>query len=165
VARRGEAKVPVIVELAVANAMASHLFDRESERRGVRVTQVGLLVILSQYAPITPTALEDLTGLAPTTLRDRVRTLVQDGYVHRIPNEADRRSYLLDTTPEGKAFLREARPVIRASEKAISQHLGEPVEEYRQQLVRLRRAAHAALTERPPLRGGGTNRGSAVISP
>jgi DNA-binding HxlR family transcriptional regulator len=154
VARRGEAKVPVIVELAVANAMASHLFDRESERRGVRVTQVGLLVMLSQYAP-----------LAPTTLRDRVRTLVQDGYVHRIPNEADRRSYLLDTTPEGKAFLREARPVIRASEKAISEHLGQPFEEYREQLVRLRRAAHAALTERPPLRGGGTNRGSAVISP
>ncbi len=155
----------MIVELSIANAMASHLFDRESERRGVRVTQVGLLVMLGEYAPITPTGLEDVTGLAPTTLRDRVRTLVHDGYVHRIPNEADRRSYLLDTTPEGKEFLREVRPVIRATEKAISDHLGTPFEEYREQLARLRRAAYAAMTERPPLGGGGTKRGSAVVSP
>ena len=164
-ARRGEAKVPVIVELSVAKAMASQLFDRESVRRGGRGTQVGLLVMLGEYAPITPTGLEDVTGLAPTTLRDRVRTLVQDGYVHRIPHESDRRSYLLDTTVEGKEFLREVRPVIRATEKAISEHLGTSFQDYRDQLVRLRRAAYAAMSERPPLERGGTKRGSAVVSP
>ena len=163
--RRGEAKVPVIVELAIANAMASHLFDRESERRGVRVTQVGLLVILGQYAPITPTRLEDVSGLAPTTLRDRVRTLVSDGYVRRIPNESDRRSYLLDTTPQGKEFLRTVMPVIRATEKALSERLGCPFEEYREQLARIRVAAYEAMKERPPLPSGGTKRGSAVVSP
>ncbi len=163
-AQRGEAKVPVIVELSIANAMASHLFDRESERRGLRVTQVGLLVMIGKHAPITPTALEGVTGLAPTTLRDRVRTLVGDGYVHRLPNEADRRSYLLQPTDEGVAFLRSAKPVIRATEQAISRHLGSPFEEYRAQLERLTQAAHTALHEAPPLRAGGTSRGSAVVS-
>ena len=162
--QRGEAKVPVIVELSIANAMASHLFDRESERRGLRVTQVGLLVLIGKHSPITPTALEEVTGLAPTTLRDRMRTLVGDGYVHRLPNEADRRSYLLETTEKGTAFLRATKPVIRATEEAISRHLGSPFEEFRGQLERLTQAAHTALHEAPPLRGGGTKRGSAVVS-
>ena len=162
--QRGEAKVPVIVELSIANAMVSHLFDRESQRRGIRVTQVGLLVMIGKHSPLTPTALEDITGLAPTTLRDRVRTLVGDGLVHRLPNHADRRSYLLEPTEEGRAFLRTTKPVLRATEEAISSHLGSPVEEFRGQLERLTQAAYSALHEAPPLRRGGTKRGSAVVS-
>jgi DNA-binding MarR family transcriptional regulator len=158
--RRAKRAKNALLEVAVAHQLTSELFDRELVRRGIRPVQVGLLALVQIHGPITPTALEYETGLPPTTLRERVQGLVDDGFVERIPNESDRRSYFLDTTPEGDAYLAAADPALRKVERALARVLGEPVEAYRESLYRFRRAAQKLLVadesvaELPRIRAG-----------
>jgi DNA-binding MarR family transcriptional regulator len=148
--RRARRRKNALIEVAVAHQLTSELVDRELIRRGIRPVHVGLLTIVDIHGPITPTALEYETGLPPTTLRERIQGLVDDGYVRRIPNEADRRSYFVDTTPEGEAYLAAADPALRAVERALARVLGEPVEVHRQSLNRLRVASQELLFGEEP---------------
>ena len=136
----------VLLELAVANALASQVFARELLRAGYPLTQVGTLTLIEIHGPITPKDLEAETGIAKTTLRGRVQGLQRAGLVQRVPNEADRRSYFLEVTPEGREFLEAMEPVLRAAEQAIEDELGVPLEDYRDPLERLRRANRALLS-------------------
>jgi DNA-binding MarR family transcriptional regulator len=137
---------PVLLELAVANSLASQIFVRELVRAGYPMTQVGMLTLIEIHAPITPTDLEAETGIPKTTLRGRVQGLARAGLVHRVPNEDDRRSYFLEVTPEGREFLKAMRPIVRAAEQAIEEELGVPLEDYRGPLERLRKANRALLS-------------------
>jgi DNA-binding MarR family transcriptional regulator len=137
---------PVLLELAVANSLASQIFVRELIRAGYPMTQVGMLTLIEIHGPITPTDLEAETGIPKTTLRGRVQGLARAGLVHRVPNEDDRRSYFLEVTPEGREFLKAMRPIVRAAEQAIEEELGVPLEDYRGPLERLRKANRALLS-------------------
>jgi DNA-binding MarR family transcriptional regulator len=141
-----ERRRPVLLELAVANSLASQIFTRELVRAGYPFTHVGMLTLIDIHGPITPTGLEAETGLPKTTLRGRVQSLVRRGLVKRTPNEADARSYFLEVTPEGREFLKATQPILRAAERAIEQELGAPIEDYRQPLERLRKANRALLS-------------------
>lgn len=141
-----ESRRPVLLELAVANSLASQIFTRELLRAGYPPTQVGMLTLIEIHGPITPKGLEAETGIPKTTLRGRVQGLHRAGLVRRLPNEADRRSYFLEVTPEGRAFLEAMQPVVQAAEKAIEDELGVPLEEYRGPLERLRKANRALLS-------------------
>jgi DNA-binding MarR family transcriptional regulator len=137
---------PVLLELAVANSLASQIFVRELVRAGYPMTQVGMLTLIEIHGPITPTDLEAETGIPKTTLRGRVQGLYRAGLVRRVPNEDDRRSYFLEVTPEGREFLKAMRPIVRAAEQAIEKELGVPLEDYRGPLERLRKANRALLS-------------------
>ena len=137
---------PVLLELAVANSLASQIFVRELLRAGYPPTQVGMLTLIDIHGPITPSDLEAETGIPKTTLRGRVQGLHRAGLVQRLPNEADARSHFLAVTPEGQEFLRAMRPILRAAERAIEDELGTPLEEYRGPLERLRKANRALLS-------------------
>lgn len=105
-----------------------------------------MLTLIEIHGPITPSGLEAETGIPKTTLRGRVQGLLRAGFVRRIPNEADARSYYLEVTDDGREFLRKMRPVVRAAERAIEEELGTPIEEYREPLERLRRANRSLLS-------------------
>jgi DNA-binding MarR family transcriptional regulator len=137
---------PVLLELAVANSLASQIFVRELVRAGYPMTQVGMLTLIEIHGPITPTDLEAETGIPKTTLRGRVQGLHRAGLVHRVPNKEDRRSYFLEVTAEGREFLKAMRPIVRAAERAIEEELGVPLEDYRGPLERLRKANRALLS-------------------
>lgn len=141
-----EPRRPVLLELAVANALASQIFVRELLRAGYPFTQVGMLTLIAIHGPITPSGLEAETGIPKTTLRGRLQSLLVSGYVRRQPNPDDRRSHFLEITPEGEAFLEEMEPVVAAAERAIEQELGVPIETYREPLERLRKANRALLS-------------------
>lgn len=136
-----------MLQLAMANAHASHVFDRELMRRDLPVTQVGVLELVWRNEPITPTELTNLVGHPPTTVRDRINALSRHGFVQRIPNDRDRRSYRLATTAEGAEYVQQALSAIEAAQEQISRHLGSPFEEFREPLERLHLAAKAALVE------------------
>jgi len=142
-----EPRRPVLLELAVANSLASQVYVRELTRAGYPMTQVGMLTLIAIHGPITPKGLEAETGIPKTTLRGRLQGLLRRGYVQQTPNEADRRSYFLEVTDAGREFLEEMRPVLRAAERAIEGQLGVPIEEYRAPLERLRKANRALLSE------------------
>lgn len=136
----------MLLELAVANSLASQVFVRELLRAGYPPTQVGMLTLIDIHGPITPSGLEAETGIPKTTLRGRVQGLSRAGLVRRVANEGDRRSYFLEVTPEGKQFLRAMRPVVRAAEQAIEQELGASLEDLRGPLERLRKANRTLLS-------------------
>ncbi|HEU6446723.1 MAG TPA: MarR family winged helix-turn-helix transcriptional regulator [Gaiellaceae bacterium] len=141
-----ESRRPVLLELAVANSLASQVFVRELLRAGYPPTQVGMLTLIDIHGPITPSDLEAETGVPKTTLRGRVQGLHRAGLVRRLPNEADRRSHFLEVTPKGREFLKAMEPVVKAAERAIEEELGVSLEEYRGPLERLRKANRALLS-------------------
>jgi DNA-binding MarR family transcriptional regulator len=137
VARRRR-KLSVLLELAVANALASQLFVRELTRRGYPFTHVGLRTLIDIYGPITPGDLEHETAIPKTTLRGRLHGLYSRGLIRRKPNPDDKRSHFVEVTQEGKQFLREMEPIVRATEQVIEAELGSSLEDYRVRLERLR---------------------------
>jgi DNA-binding MarR family transcriptional regulator len=144
VARRRR-KLSVLMELAVANALASQLFVRELTRRGYPFTHVGLLTLVDMYGPITPSDLELETAIPKTTLRGRLQGLYSRGLLQRVPNPDDKRSHFIEVSSEGKRFLREMEPIVRATERVIEAELGNPLEDYRVRLERLRTAERRLL--------------------
>jgi DNA-binding MarR family transcriptional regulator len=147
VARRGR-QLSVLLELAVANALASQLFVRELTRRGYPFTHVGLLTLIDMYGPITPSDLEVKTAVPKTTLRGRLHNLYSRGLLQRVPNPDDRRSHFVEVTTEGKQFLREMEPIVRATEEVIEAELGASLEDYRIKLERLRMVEQKLLGSR-----------------
>jgi DNA-binding MarR family transcriptional regulator len=141
----------VLIELSVANAFVSQLFDRELERTGVRTAHVGLLWIVAAVGPATPSELELATGLPPSTLRERIATLQASGLVARRPNPSDGRSHFLEVTRDGASFLRRADRAIRKLETELGARLDRPVEAYRGALAELRAAARELLVDRGAL--------------
>lgn len=130
----------------MANALTSQVFARELVRAGYPPTQVGTLTLIEIHGPITPKGLEAETGIPKTTLRGRVQGLQRAGLVRRLPNEADRRSYFLEVTPEGRKFLEAMEAVVEAAERVIEGELGVSLEEYRGPLEQLRKANRALLS-------------------
>jgi DNA-binding MarR family transcriptional regulator len=137
---------PVLIELAVANSLASKIFERKLLGAGYPFTHVGMLTLIDIHGPITPRDLEAETGLAKATLRGRIQGLLKRGLVRRLPNEADKRSHFLEVTPEGRSFLKEMDPILRATEQAIEEELGVSLNEYHDLLERLRKANRAILS-------------------
>ena len=122
-----------------ATAFCSSLFEREASERGLPPKlSFGILELIELYGPLTPTSLELESGLAGTTLRERVQALSDGALVERRPNPDDKRSYFLAVTDEGAAMLKETRAAVRA--------LGS-VEQYREPLERLRGAAQVLFAE------------------
>jgi DNA-binding MarR family transcriptional regulator len=137
---------PILIELAVANSLASKVFERKLLGAGYPYTHVGMLTLVHILGPITPRDLEAETGLPKATLRGRIQGLHRRGLIERLPNEADARSHFLAVTPEGKKFLEAMEPILRAAEKSIEGELGVSLEEYRGPLERLRKANRAVLS-------------------
>lgn len=113
--------MPFALRIAVTNAWVGQLFDQELVKKGIAPFQAGVLLMLRQLEPVTPTDLESAMGLAGTTLRDRIRELTKAGLVERVPNAEDGRSYFLQTTAEAgdvvRASMATARRVGRMLEK------------------------------------------------
>lgn len=96
---------------------------------------------------ITPTDLARLTGTPPTTLSGHIDRLVRIGLVRRVENEADRRSYLLELTDEGReAWLAGGQGLRRAIE-ALDRHLDRPVADVLDALEALDAALRAAVAD------------------
>jgi DNA-binding MarR family transcriptional regulator len=139
------------VELGIVNALASQLFDRRLAQLGLKPVQFGLLTVVATHGPITPTNLERESGLLPTTLRERLRSLEDAGLVHRVANPRDRRSHFVEITPEGVGFLKRASAAARSVEDDISRALGSSIDDYRPLLERLRIAQQSLLDTATPL--------------
>jgi DNA-binding MarR family transcriptional regulator len=137
---------PVLIELAVANSLASKIFERKLLGAGYPYTHVGMLTLIDIHGPITPRDLEAETGLPKATLRGRIQSLLKRGLVRRLPNEADKRSHFIEATPEGRKFLKEMDPILRATEQAIEEELGMSLGEYHDLLERIRKANRAILS-------------------
>jgi DNA-binding MarR family transcriptional regulator len=87
-----------------------HLARQFGERLaplGLEPRHAGLLTRLAAHEGLSQQALGELTGLNPTRMVFLVDELEQRGLVQRRRNTADRRSYALYLTPQGRDMLRQ----------------------------------------------------------
>ena len=110
-----------------------------------------LAVLDGAGEPITPSTIAERVLVASATMTSTLDTLERRGWVRRIPNPNDRRSVLVEITPEGRAVTDEVLPGIRQVESSMMSVL---TQAEREQLARLldkvlRRSA--ALASEPPI--------------
>ena len=78
-----------------------------------------LAVIDGAGAPLTPSQVSDRLLVASATMTATLDLLERRGWIRRIPNPADRRSVLVEITPEGRATADRLLPGIRGIERSI----------------------------------------------
>lgn len=114
-----------------------------------------LAVLDGAAAPLTPTDIAERVLVASATMTATLDALERRGWVRRLPNPEDRRSTLVEITPEGRTVTDRVLPGIRSVEKSVMSVLT-PAE--RAQLVELldkvlRRSAEVAAEAPLPLDG------------
>jgi DNA-binding MarR family transcriptional regulator len=114
-----------------------------------------LAVIDGAGAPLTPSQVSDRVLVASATMTATLDLLEYRGWIRRVPNPGDRRSVLIEITPDGRATADQLLPGIRTVEKSILSALA-PGE--RAQLLDLlakvlARAAEVAAEPPQPLTG------------
>jgi MarR family transcriptional regulator, 2-MHQ and catechol-resistance regulon repressor len=78
-----------------------------------------LAVIDGAGEPLTPSQVSDRVLVASATMTATLDMLEHRGWLRRIPNPSDRRSVLIEITPEGRATADQLLPGIRTTEKDI----------------------------------------------
>ncbi len=78
-----------------------------------------LAVIDGADTPLTPSQVSDRVLIASATMTATLDLLERRGWIRRSPNPADRRSVLIEITPEGRATTDQLLPAIRTIERGI----------------------------------------------
>ena len=114
-----------------------------------------LAVIDGAGTPLTPSQVADRVLIASATMTATLDLLERRGWIRRVPNPADRRSVLIEITPEGRATTDQLLPGIRAVEQGILSALTHDERKYLLDLLAkiLTRTAEAAAEPPEPLRG------------
>jgi DNA-binding MarR family transcriptional regulator len=113
----------VLATEAVMNTIrtADLLFDRIGRLlRPLGVSAAGGLVLglLRDNGALAPSELGQRLIVTRATVTGVVDSLERRGYVRRTPNPADRRSLLVELTPDGRRVVREVRTLIHRNEKS-----------------------------------------------
>jgi DNA-binding MarR family transcriptional regulator len=114
-----------------------------------------LAVIDGAGEPLTPSQVSDRVLVASATMTATLDLLEHRGWIRRIPNPADRRSTLIEITPDGRATADQLLPSIRAVEKSILSALtpGERAQLLDMLTKILARTAEVAAGQPEPLSG------------
>ena len=113
----------VLATEAVMNTIrtADLVFDRIGRLlRPLGVSAAGGLVLglLRDHGDLSPSELGQRLIVTRATVTGVVDSLERRGYVRRMPNPADRRSVLVELTPDGRRVVQEVRTLIHRNEKA-----------------------------------------------
>ncbi len=113
---------------------------------GLEPRHAGMLTRLAAHEGLSQQALGELIGLNPTRMVFLVDELEQRGLVERRRNAADRRSYALYLTPQGRDTLRQIQAAGNRHQDEIGASL---TQAERSQLANLLRrlAAEQGITE------------------
>ena len=147
-------KPTIFLDAWTAAQRVDQLVTRELKAAGVWTAHYALLSMICIREPITPTALAQAMGVAPTTLSDRLAELVELGHVRRAKNPRDGRSYLIQSTAAGRRAVDRAAPVTWRAQQEVVRHLTKRLPAIEAAIADLSRALDAALAE-PPRRDSG----------
>ena len=81
-------------------------------RFGVTRRQWGLLGILAEYGPVSPSELSRRAHLEPSKVSLHISDIVARGLIYREPIPGDRRRALLKLTDAGRALFESAYPLL-----------------------------------------------------
>jgi len=114
-----------------------------------------LAVIDGADAPLTPSQISDRMLVPSATMTATLDLLEHHGWIRRAANPDDRRSTLIEITPDGKAATDQLLPGVRALEKTTLSALTPAERAHLLDLLAkiLARAAEVAATQPEPLTG------------
>ena len=114
-----------------------------------------LAVIDGAGAALTPSQVSDRVLVASATMTATLDLLEYRGWIRRVPNPADRRSVLIEITPDGRATADQMLPGIRTIERSILSALTPGERAHLLDLLAkiLTRTAEAAAEPPEPLHG------------
>ena len=84
-----------------------------------------LLAFLGVYGPSRVGELRQVFGYQPSTLTSMLDRLESEGLVTRTTDPEDRRSFLIEVTPEGRRIGKRARRAVEEFESEILEGIGE----------------------------------------
>jgi DNA-binding MarR family transcriptional regulator len=120
--------------LAMTKGGAEGIVASAFEELGIYPRQYGLMLVLATEGPQSQGELAEWVRTDRTTMVSLVDGLEERGYVRREKNPADRRSYRLQLTPEGKRAISRGKVLMRRAEAQLLRTL---TERERRQLVEL----------------------------
>ncbi len=89
---------------------------REDIRRyGLNTTEFGVLEVLYHKGPLTIQEVKEKVLIAASSMSYVIDTLVKKAYVKRVKHSYDKRSYVLELTPEGQSKMDGIYPMHVAS--------------------------------------------------
>jgi len=135
-----EEDVDVTFMVWLTSRATADLLDAALAPAGLDSDEFAIYSVLSAAPLITPTELARWMAAPPTTVSSYVKRFEARGHVQREPNPADRRSYRIKLTPEGRRAHRAASALFKPLRTQVAAKLGAREGEVREALVTLRTA-------------------------
>jgi len=92
----------VLKALPLLNNLLFRGGDSDQERLNLNLTQRKTLLLLGSHSPVTQSEILSYTDRDKGALSKVIQSLVEEGYVQRLPSSKDRRKVLLTLTDRGK---------------------------------------------------------------
>lgn len=83
--------------------------EERRKREGLALSDLSVLMVLGQFAPVTSRHLSRIMDINPGTISVYVQSLVQKGLVHKEQDHEDRRNWWLSLTESGEMAYQTTR--------------------------------------------------------
>jgi DNA-binding MarR family transcriptional regulator len=125
-----------------------HLLSIALDETGLSPTEYGVYsALVALEEPVTPTELADRLSIRPSTLTGYLTAMSTRGHLLRLPNPADRRSFLVQLSRAGREVHAEGSRAVTEVHQHLRSHLGTAEGRVAEALARLDDALLLALRE------------------
>jgi DNA-binding MarR family transcriptional regulator len=137
----------LLLDLYAAFFKSGQIVEAAVEGTGIGPEDFAFVSIVGMREPVTPTAISREFGHSLSTVLFRAGRNVDLGFVERISNPQDGRSFLLRLTPAGRDVWHRAASNLGLAVTALEARLERPAAEIQQVLRELQAAFDAELAE------------------
>jgi DNA-binding MarR family transcriptional regulator len=110
----------------ITGQLIGQLLRQAVAAQGLSSEEFAVQSVVNAIGPVTPTALARTLGTPPTTLSAHIRRLTARGQLTRRRNPDDGRSFLLETTEQGRATVRAIGPEFDRLLREVEARLASP---------------------------------------
>jgi DNA-binding MarR family transcriptional regulator len=137
----------LLLDVYAAYHKSGQVVEAAIQGTGIAAEDFAFVSIVVAREPVTPTEISREFGLSLSTVLFRVGRNVERGFVERISNPQDGRSFLLRLTPAGRDVWRRAASNLHRAVTALEARLERSAAEIQQALRELQAAFDAELAE------------------
>jgi DNA-binding MarR family transcriptional regulator len=103
-----------------ASRIVTQMYDRALKPSGLKITQFGILRLLTAYPGLTTGAMAEALVMDSTTLTRTLKIIQDSKWIESVPGE-DRRERRWSVTEAGKERLEQAVPLWKNAQKEFAQ--------------------------------------------
>jgi DNA-binding MarR family transcriptional regulator len=135
----------LLLDLFATHHKSGLLVERAVEGTGIGAEDFAFVSMVGRHEPVTPTVISRDFGLSLSTVLFRSNRNVELGFVERVANPVDGRSFLLRLTTEGREAWGRAGMNLHGIVLSLEARLARPAIEVQQVLFELQAAFDAEL--------------------